>query len=118
MSRFRRASDRAWLLTWLSWGLLFAQQLADAYIHHAPWIIWLGKLVPLLLFVPGMLRLNLRSYIWLCFVSLMYFMSLVERLFAVPGSGLAITGLVAVVVMFTSAMLFVRWRGRESRESA
>jgi uncharacterized membrane protein len=108
-----RPSDRAHLLTWFSWLLLLAVQLADAWQLQVPWIIWLGKVVPLLLFLPGMLKNKLRSYLWLCFVSLLYFLVLVERLFASPDSLLAITGMIAVVNLFIGAMLFVRWRARE-----
>ena len=100
---------------WTAWWVLLLQQAADAWIHQLPWIIWLGKLVPLLIFVPGMLRDNLRTFIWLCFVSLLYFIALVERLFVQPGSLLAITGTVAVVVLFVAAMMYVRWRARELR---
>jgi len=106
-------SAAARLLTWLSWAVLLLQQVADAWLHHAPWVIWAGKLLPLLIFLPGMYRDNLRSYIWLCFVCLLYFIAQVERLFAQPGSALAITGTVAVVVLFIAAMLYVRWRARE-----
>lgn len=108
-------SAGAYLLTWLSWTVLLLQQLVDAWVHQAPWIIWLGKLLPLVLFLPGMLKDNLRSFIWLCFVCLLYFIALVERLFAQPDSWLAITGTVAVVVLFTAAMFYVRWRARELR---
>jgi uncharacterized membrane protein len=110
-----RASAAAYLLVWVSWLLLFLQQVVDAWFYELPWIIWFGKLFPLLLFLPGMLRDRLRSYIWLCFVSLLYFISLVERLFALPGDALATTGLVAVVTLFNAAMLYVRWRARELR---
>jgi uncharacterized membrane protein len=48
-------------------------------------------------------------------VCLGYFIILVQRLFAQPGSPSAITGMVAVVVLFTAAMLYVRWRARELR---
>ena len=105
----------AYRLTWLAWALLLGQQLADAWLYQLPWILWLGKLLPLLIFLPGMLRDRLRSYIWLCFVCLLYFIALVERLFALPGSSLAIIGTVAVVTLFTAAMLYVRWRARELR---
>ena len=71
------------------------------------------KLVPLLLFLPGMYRDNLRSYIWLCFLSNMYFVVLVQRAFATPSDPLVIVGLVAVVALFTFAMLYVRWRARD-----
>lgn len=111
-------SAAAYLLTWLGWCGLLLQQLADAWVHQVPWIIWAGKLLPLLIFLPGMLKDNLRSYIWLCFVCLLYFIALVERLFAQPGSVLAISGTVAVVVLFIAAMLYVRWRARERRAAA
>lgn len=113
--RWCTVSARVRLLTWFAWGVLLLQQVIDAWSLQLPWIIWLFKVVPLLLFVPGVLRDNLRSYIWLCFVSLGYFMALVERLFAQPGSILAIVGMVAVVVLFMAAMLYVRWRAQELR---
>ena len=110
-----QASSVAHLLVWAAWAVLLVQQLADAWLQQLPWIIWLGKLLPLLIFLPGLLRDRLRSYIWLCFVSLLYFIALVERLFAVPGSPLAVVGMVAVVTLFVAAMMYVRWRARELR---
>jgi uncharacterized membrane protein len=103
------------LLTWLSWSALLLQQALDAWAHQAPGFIWALKLLPLLMFLPGMLRDNLRSYIWLCFICLGYFLVLVQRVFAQPDSLLVISGLVAVVVLFNAAMLYVRWRARELR---
>ena len=111
-----RPSDKAHLLTWASWSVLLIVQVVDAWTMQLPWIFWLGMLVPLLVFLPGMLKDSLRSYIWLCFVCLIYFLTLVERLFAQPDSPIAITGMVAVVILFNAAMLFVRWRARELRE--
>ncbi len=102
-----------WWVTWCSWGLLLAQQVLDLFAFQPPGIIWLGKLLPLLLFLPGMLRDRLRSFIWLCFVSLLYFITLVERLFATPQAVLPWLGMLAVVTLFCSAMLYVRWRARE-----
>lgn len=106
-------SDRARSLTWASWALLLAVQTAEAWQAQLPLIFWLVMLLPLLIFLPGMLKNKLRSYIWLCFVCLIYFLVLVLRLFARPDSPLAITGMVAVVILFIAAMLFVRWRARE-----
>ena len=100
-------------LTWVSWLTLFLQQAVDAWAYQAPWFIWTLKLLPLLIFLPGMLKDNLRSYIWLCFVCLGYFMILVQRMFAQPDSLQVAIGLVAVVILFTAAMLYVRWRARE-----
>jgi uncharacterized membrane protein len=111
------AADKALVLTWLAWAVLLLTQIVDVWVYHLPAIIFLGKLVPLLIFLPGMVRENLRSYVWLCFVSLLYFISLVERLFAQPGSLLATAGMIAVVSLFISSMLFVRWRARELKSS-
>jgi uncharacterized membrane protein len=102
-------------LTWLSWSALLLQQSADAWAHQAPWFIWVLKILPLLLFLPGMLKDNLRSFIWLCFVCLGYFLILVQRIFAQPDNPLVIGGLVAVVILFIAAMMYVRWRARELR---
>ena len=110
-----RASAVAHGMIWVAWGVLVAQQVADAWLHQAPWIVWLAYCLPLLIFLPGMLRDRLRSYIWLCFVCLLYFMRLVVNLFAEPGSTLAIVGTVAVVTLFIAAMMYVRWRAREVR---
>ena len=110
-----RASAAAHFLAWLGFTVLLAQQLADAWLQQPPWIIWLGKLLPLVIFLPGMLRDRLRSYIWLCFVCLLYFVALVERMFALPGNLLAAVGTGAVVTLFIAAMMYVRWRARELR---
>jgi uncharacterized membrane protein len=113
-----RGSSALWRLNWVCWLTLFGQQVTDAALMGLPAVIWVGKLLPLLLFVPGMLRDRLRSFIWLCFVSLGYFVAAVERVFATPQSALALLGLCAVVVLFTASMVYVRLRGPELRASA
>lgn len=105
-------------VVWLSFIVLMLQQVVEVWAGQAPWIIWLAVLLPLIIFIPGMLQDNLRSYIWLCFVLLLYFMRLVVALFAEPGSPMAVIGMVAVVILFVSAMMYVRWRAQELRESA
>lgn len=108
-------SLQAWRLTWVSWALLLAQQTTHLVLTQPPWIIWLGTLLPLLAFLPGMRRDSLRSFIWLCFVTLLYFIALVERAFATPGQLLPWLGLAAVTILFGSAMFYVRWRAQELR---
>jgi len=112
------ASSIAHILLWFGWSILLLQQVADAWQYQLPWIIWLVKLLPLLIFLPGMLKDRLRTYIWLCFVSLGYFVALVERLFALPGNIPAAIGTVAVVTLFIAGMMYVRWRARELREAS
>lgn len=110
-------SRRARWVTWLAYWVLLLQQAADAFASGAPWFIWLLKILPLLLFLRGMLKDNLRSFIWVCFVCLGYFMLLVQRLFADPADPLSIIGMLAVVALFIAAMLYVRWRAHELRGS-
>jgi uncharacterized membrane protein len=119
MNRFgwARPSDKAHVLSWLAWAILLLTQIADGWVAQLPLIILAGKVLPLLIFLPGMLKENLRSYIWLCFVSLLYFIALVERLVAQPGSVLAAVGMFGVVTLFIAAMMFVRWRGRELKST-
>ena len=105
-------------VTWGSYVVLLLQQGMDSLVDGDPELILAIRLGVLLLFLPGMLRDNLRSFIWLCFVSLLYFTKLVERLFADPGDALSTAGMAAVVCLFTSAMLYVRWRARARREMA
>ena len=56
-------------------------QCVHSFLLQSSPLFWVLRVVPALLFLPGMLRDNLRSYIWLCFVCLLYFLGLVERLF-------------------------------------
>ncbi|MFK7975108.1 MAG: DUF2069 domain-containing protein [Halioglobus sp.] len=112
MPRWRAAG----VATWLSWWALFLQQGYDSWEQGAPVFIWAVKLLPLLLFVRGMLRDNLRSYIWLCFVSLGYFLILVQRGFAQSADLSVWIGLAAVVSLFIAAMMYVRWRAQALRE--
>ena len=43
-------------------------------IRLASLVIWLLQTIPLLLFALGLHRAQLRTYAWLCFVVLLYFM--------------------------------------------
>jgi uncharacterized membrane protein len=118
MNTSQRRTRLALRIVWISYALLFTAQALEVWTRNAPWIIWLAVLMPLLIFLPGMLRDNLRSFIWLCFVLLLYFMRLVVSLFEDPTAPLAVIGMVAVVVLFIAAMLYVRWRAQELRAAA
>lgn len=104
-----------WWMLWLSLLALVVTQGMDAWQRDAPLVIWGLWLLPLLMFVPGLIRDRLRSVTWLSFVSLLYFILAVERVFAEPGSTRAILQLIAVIALFLCTMLYVRQRGRELR---
>lgn len=100
---------------WACFAVLVAVQVADALQRSFPPLWWALALLPLLVFIPGLWRDHLRSYIWLCFVLLLYFINMVERLFVDPSDPVAVVGMAAVAGLFISAMLYVRWRARELR---
>ncbi len=114
MSQFYVTASRR--LTFTSLVVLAGLQLLESFVQQPPVIVWVFRVLPLLIFVPGMIADKLRSYIWLCFVSLLYFLTLVLRLFADPANPIAILAMVSVVSLFVSAMLYVRWRARELKE--
>ena len=97
----------------LSFVMLVLTQLLDSWVRQPPLIIWLMGIVPLLIFVPGLVRDAPRTYVWLCFVILMYFVILVLHLFADPHNPVAWTGMVSVVSLFIAAMMYARWRSQE-----
>ena len=103
------------IFVYLCLAAMVLLQLVESYLQAPPALVWVMRVAPLLIFLPGMLRDNLRSYIWLWFVCLVYFMTLVLRLFADPQDPVAWTGMASVVTLFIAAMLYARWRSQELR---
>ncbi len=71
--------------------------------------IWLIQVTPLLLILPGMIMRYYRSYSWLCFVLLGYFIIAVEHSFMSTASIFDHIYLTITVVLFISAMFTSRW---------
>ena len=74
----------------------------------ATFVIWLLQILPLLIFLRGLHQSRLRSYAWVSFVVLLYFMHGVLVAFS-PGR--LMFGLVEVVlcaVLFVSLIIFIR----------
>ena len=66
-------------------------------------------IVPLLFFLPSMLRHNIRSYVWLCFLSLGYFLAAVPNTFGCTTLSNVLEP-VLISTMFIAAMMYIRWR--------
>ena len=77
--------------------------------------ISLLQLLPLLLPLPGILKRGLRAFSWLCFILCFYFISGVLDLWFRPHQpqGWLITAF--IVLLFVSAMLFIRWQAQAGR---
>lgn len=115
----RGASTRSlWIGLWVSLLLVAAAMIVDGVQRSVPLPVWVLWFLPLLILVPGMLRDRLRSFVWLSFVTLLYFVAAVQRIFAEPGSARAQLELAAVIVLFLCAMFYIRQRARELRGPA
>jgi uncharacterized membrane protein len=89
----------------------------DAWVRRVPVVVGAIWFLPLLILIPGMARDRLRSVAWMSFVTLMYFVSGVQRVFAEPESLRAVAELSSVIALFLCSMLYIRQRGRELRAS-
>ena len=112
MTERSRRAELARFAVFLSLVLLVSAQALDSWVRQAPAVIWALRIVPLLIFMPGLFRDRARTYIWLCFVILLYFLSVVLRLFYNPADPVAWTAMVSIVTCFIAAMLYARWRSQ------
>lgn len=70
------------------------------------------SMVPLAIFLPGILKRKYRSASLLCFVLLLYFMVGVQSLFT-PGDTLAESiAMTIICTLFCLSMLYSRWQQR------
>lgn len=85
-------------------GLLGLMAYTFAVNEAHTWKLWIFQSIPLLLVLPGLLKVYFRAHSWLCFVILVYFMAYVVEV----GSPLAeVTdwiGLTLSIIIFCGAM--------------
>jgi len=108
-SQFYRRVALAQRITWASFGVLILARLGGGVVAEAPWTLQIIGIVPLLIFIPGMLRISHRSLALLCFVTLMYFTVIVVNLSKPNHSVFDAIAVVAVSSLFVAAMLLSRW---------
>ena len=113
-----RSAATLWLALWVSIAVLFGAMAIDAWQRGAPPLVWLFWFLPLGVLLPGILRDRLRSVAWLSFLTLLYFVVAVQRIFAEPDSVRAIVQLVAVIALFMASMFYIRQRGPELRAAS
>ncbi|MEN0036812.1 MAG: DUF2069 domain-containing protein [Cellvibrio sp.] len=71
-------------------------------------VTWIVSMFPLLIFIPGLLKPKHRTYSWMCFVLLMYFLFLIPLLMSNWHWGYwLMTSL--VTLLFIAAMMTSRW---------
>ena len=111
-------SQALWWLMWLSWFGLLVHQAADVERFAGTWALTGLRCLPLLCFLWAVTRDSLKLFIWFDLILLFYFISAVEAVFAYQADGLSVAGLMLVVTLFISCMLYIRYRGRETRLAA
>ncbi|MFJ3524648.1 DUF2069 domain-containing protein [Pseudomonas sp. NPDC090203] len=100
-------------------ALLAIYYLIFADVHGArPWVILSIELVPLLLLAPGMLTGSARGHAWTCFVVNLYFIKGALAAFDPERSLFGVLEMLASLAVFTSALLYVRWRFQLNRKLA
>ncbi len=74
--------------------------------------IFLFQTLPLLAFLPGMIQGAYRTYSWLCFILLFYFIFAVQSVFSSIRSGSDFIFIGLLVSLFISSMMMSRWLQR------
>lgn len=71
-------------------------------------VIWLIQIIPLLLFLRGLHKSHLRTYGWVCFVILLYFIHAVLVAFDPARRWLGIIEITLCSVIFAFLIVFIR----------
>lgn len=75
-------------------------------------VLWLIKSVPLLIFLPGLRARKLRTYAWLSFVVLLYFIQGVQTAFTVEARVYGIVVTLLLSGFFCALVVYIRsYRG-------
>ncbi|MEH6552041.1 MAG: DUF2069 domain-containing protein [Pseudomonadales bacterium] len=75
-------------------------------------VIWLIHVVPLLVFIPGIIKRKPRWYVGLCFVLLVYFISSGGNTFEPVVSTYDWLTVILCVITYISGMMAARWQGK------
>lgn len=70
------------------------------------------KIIPLIIFLPGLLKGHLRAHIWVCFVVLFYFTRSVVAAYLTEGDLLETAITATTVMLFIASMMNVFWQKR------
>lgn len=85
--------------------------------HKSPNIVvCILALIPLVILLPWLWKKNVRSFIWLCFILLGYFLTAVQNCFISQYGWLPFVEVAVIVNLFISAMLFARWQKQVERQ--
>ncbi|MDN3640456.1 DUF2069 domain-containing protein [Simiduia curdlanivorans] len=99
-----------WALALGATAILLLSALVEYLVEPSARLsLLLLQSIPLLLFVPGMWVKHYRTFSWLCFVVLFYFIVAVTQVMSPMANGYGWVNLIASVVLFNAAMMTSRW---------
>lgn len=90
------------LMSWLNF------QPADSSFK-----LWLVKIFPLLIFIPGFIKQKYRTYSWLCFAILPYFIWITPLVMGRGNLGDWVM-VSLIVILFIASMMTSRWMQQQS----
>lgn len=73
------------------------------------WLFWGVQCLPLLILIPGMVTQRPRTYIWLCFLMLVYFVKGVDGVISPSRAWIDYLFLGISILLFICAMFTARW---------
>jgi uncharacterized membrane protein len=105
---FKKRLDWGRPLALLSYLSLIAILIYTEWKTPVDWPVVSLKLIPLLVFIPGLIKQTFRTYSWICFVCLIYFVAIFPVAYTRNlWSDWLITAL--VITLFISSMMTSRW---------
>lgn len=98
-------------ISWLLYALLIiAYSVWQLTRPGGPvFFFWVVQLLPLFLVLPGIKANHPRSYIWLCFLLLLYFIRGFDGVISPARAWIDYVVLSVSVLLFVSSMLTSRW---------
>jgi len=97
-------------LTVGSFWLLMITIAVHLWLQSQPWIAYVVSLLPLALFIPGIVADRLRTLIWLGFVVLIYFYVGISNMSVPEPALLDKVELGLSIILFCAAMVYARTR--------
>jgi len=98
------------ILCWISYlTLILLFTVINLTQDNGSFTRWLIQCLPLLIFLPGFIRQTHRSYSWVCFVTLFYFITGVTNTMSPTGAWADIVMLAAASTLFVGAAFTSRW---------
>ncbi len=71
--------------------------------------VWLVKIIPLLIFIPGLYRKSERTSAWLAYVSMLYFIFAVLLIYTPHAFYYGWAMSISSMLLFLSCMFYTRW---------